>query len=264
MGKTRQQTALTLRQFKDMKQNNIPITCLSVYDATFSGLCDEAGIHLLLVGDSLGMVMQGHANTVPVSLDDIIYHSQCVMRSAGRAFVVADMPFMTTATVDTATQSAARLMREAQVGCIKLEVGPRQIEVVGALHANGVPVCAHLGLRPQWIHQIGELKCQAKTAAEQKDLYEMALAVVEQGAQMIVLECVPAEIAKKICSSVDVPVIGIGVGEPCDGQILVVYDILGIGRTPHFAKDFLAGQQSVAAAVKAYAEAVKNKAFPET
>lgn len=253
---------LTITSLCALKRQGTPIACLTAYDATFGELCDAAGVDMILVGDSLGMVVQGRENTIAVSVDDMVYHSRCVVRAVQRAFVIADMPFMSATTPAAALENAARLMREAGVSAVKLEVGARQLDAIGALAENGVPVCAHLGLRPQWVHEIGGFKRQVRSSAEKRALVELADEAVARGARMLLLECVPADVADEISERVEAPVIGIGVDSQCDGQIMVIYDILGAGRTPLFAKNFLSGASSIGGAIQAYVKAVKRGRFP--
>lgn len=251
---------LTINDLHAMKKRGEPIACLTAYDAMFAKLCEDAGVDVLLVGDSLGMVVQGHTTTIPVTLDDVIYHARCVTRVTRRPFVLADMPFMTAATTDTALRNAMRLMQMTHVHGVKIEVGPEQVAAVAALRKNGIPVCAHLGLRPQFIRQIGTLS--SVTSDDYKSMHDTALRVVDQGVDLLLLECVPGEVADKLCEEVDVPVIGIGVKHACHGQISVMYDVIGAGNVPAFAHDFLKGQPSLQDAFCAYVKAVKARNFP--
>ncbi|MDH3316262.1 MAG: 3-methyl-2-oxobutanoate hydroxymethyltransferase [Gammaproteobacteria bacterium] len=255
---------ITLASLRKAKQEGRRFASLTAYDASFAVLENAAGIELILVGDSLGMVVQGHRSTIPVTMDDVVYHTRLVARGAGRALVMGDMPFMSFATVDDARRNAARLMQEGGAEIVKLEGTGAQAETVEALSAQGVPVCAHLGLRPQAVHKLGAYKIQGREPDGAQELMDDAAALAEAGADMLLLECVPASLAKKITEHSPVPVIGIGAGVHCDGQILVLYDMLGItpGRRPSFSKDFLAEAGSIPAALEAYVEAVKSGTFP--
>ncbi|MEN9898434.1 MAG: 3-methyl-2-oxobutanoate hydroxymethyltransferase [Pseudomonadota bacterium] len=253
---------LTHLNLLEMKQRGEKITCLTAYDASFSALIDATGIEVILVGDSLGMVVQGHATTLPVTLDDIIYHTRCVMRSCRRALVIADLPFMTYSTPELAAQSAAKLIQLGGAQLVKFE-GAR-IDIVEFLVKQGIAVCGHLGLLPQFIHQIGGYKVQGKACDSADQLIKEALALQKAGVSLLILECVPAELARKISEQLHIPVIGIGAGADCDGQVLVVYDMLGMspGKRPRFSKDFLSETNSIEAALKIYYNAVKQGDFP--
>lgn len=253
---------ITLATLRAMKRGGEKIACLTAYDASFARILDEAGVEVLLVGDSLGNVVQGHATTLPVTLDDMVYHARCVARGRSRALVMADMPFMSDASPERALDSAARLMSEGGAHMVKIEGGRVMEETVRRLSDRGLPVCAHLGLLPQSVHKSG-YRARGRTADEAAVLREDARRLEAAGADMLLLECVTAPLAAEITAGAAVPVIGIGAG-PCDGQVLVLYDALGItpGRRPRFTADFLAGAPGVAAAVHAYVRAVKDGAFP--
>ncbi len=252
----------TLRRMKDEGE---PIACLTAYDASFAVLVDASGTDLVLVGDSLGMVIQGHDTTVPVTVDDIIYHCRTVARGLRRAFLVADMPFMSYTKPTQALDNAVRLMQEGGAMMVKLEGGDDQVEIVEHLARHDIPVCAHLGLKPQSVHKIGGFKVQGREPDKAREMLQSAQRLQDAGADIVLLECVPNEAAEKITGSLDVPVIGIGAGPHVDGQILVLYDILDItqGRTPRFVKNFQAGVDSPLAALQAYVRAVKKKEYPE-
>jgi 3-methyl-2-oxobutanoate hydroxymethyltransferase len=249
---------------REMKQGAEPIACLTAYDASFAQLVDMAGVDLVLVGDSLGMVVQGHETTVPVTVDDIVYHSRIVARGLRRAFLVADMPFMSYTTPPQALDNAVRLMQEGGAMMVKLEGGQGQVAIVEYLARHDIPVCAHLGLRPQSVHKIGGFKVQGRDSAVAKQMAADARALQAAGADLVLLECVPNEVGRSITESLDVPVIGIGAGPHVDGQILVLYDILGItqGRTPRFVKNFMSGHGSPLEAARAYVQAVKDRSYP--
>ena len=255
---------LTVSTLAAMKARGERIACLTCYDAGFCRLLESAGVDLLLVGDSLGMVVQGQETTLPVTLDHMVYHAACVRRARQRAFVVADLPFLTYATPERALTAAARLMQEGGVQMVKLEGGGSLVETVRLLVGHGVPVCAHLGLLPQSVHRLGGYRYQGRDPATARAIQEDALALQEAGAGLLVLECVPAGLAGAIRQALRIPVIGIGSGRECDGQVLVVYDMLGLnpGRQPRFSRDFLATGGSLAAAVAAYVQEVKDGRFP--
>ncbi len=253
---------LSLADLQAMKRNGEKISCLTAYDASFSALIDQAGIDVILVGDSLGMTVQGHASTLPVTLQDMVYHSQCVARARTRSFIIADLPFMSYATPLMAAKNAAQLMRTGTVQMIKMEGA--NTETLRFLVAQGIPVCGHLGLLPQHINQLGHYTVQGKQADEAQNIINDALALQQSGAQLLVLECVPASLAKTISAQLTIPVIGIGAGIDCDGQILVIYDLLNISpnKPPRFAKNFLAEATSIADAISRYHQAVKQCQFP--
>jgi 3-methyl-2-oxobutanoate hydroxymethyltransferase len=247
-----------------MKRRGERIACLTCYDAAFARLLEAAGVEVLLVGDSLGMVLQGQPTTVPVKLDHMVYHSACVSRVAERALVIADMPFLSYATEDRALAAAERLMGEGGAAMVKLEGGAALADTVRRLTRFGAPVCAHLGLLPQSIHQLGGYRYQGKDDAGAARIRADALALQDAGASLLVLECVPAALAEALARELAVPVIGIGAGNGCDGQVLVLHDMLGLlpGRSPSFSRDFAAAAGSVAAALADYVAQVKAGAFP--
>jgi 3-methyl-2-oxobutanoate hydroxymethyltransferase len=253
---------LTVQDITAMKQRGEKITCLTAYDASFSALCDVVGIELLLVGDSLGMVIQGQDTTLPVTIDDMIYHTRCVSQARRRAFIIADLPFMSYPTPLVAAQNAARLMQESGAQMVKLE-GAR-LETTRFLVDQGIPVCGHLGLLPQQINQLGTYKVQGKTTADADKILENAHQLQQAGASLLVLECIPAALAKTISHELTIPVIGIGAGVDCDGQVLVLYDMLGIGigKTPRFSKNFMQDASSISDAIAAYHQLVKQSQFP--
>ena len=249
---------------RTMKEIGDPIACLTAYDASYAALVDAAGTDLVLVGDSLGMVIQGHDTTVPVTVDDIVYHSRAVARGLRRAFLVADMPFMSYANPEQALENAVRLMQEGGAMMIKLEGGEGQIDIVEHLASHDIPVCAHLGLKPQSVHKIGGFKVQGRDSKKAKEMLNAARRLQNAGADIVLLECVPNEVGKAITNALSVPVIGIGAGPDVDGQILVLYDILDItqGRTPKFVRNFQADQNSPLDAVRAYVQAVRDRSYP--
>ncbi|HLU06097.1 MAG TPA: 3-methyl-2-oxobutanoate hydroxymethyltransferase [Woeseiaceae bacterium] len=252
----------TLRQ---MKHDGSPIACLTAYDASFAALVDAAGTDLVLVGDSLGMVIQGHDTTVPVTVADVIYHTRNVARGLRRAFLVADMPFMSYTTPEQALTNAVQLMQDGGAMMIKLEGGESQVEIVQHLAKHDIPVCAHLGLKPQSVHKIGGFKVQGREPNAAKRMVDSARRLQDAGADIVLLECVPNEVGSAVTRALQVPVIGIGAGPEVDGQILVLYDILDItpGKKPRFVKNFMAGLDAPLAALTAYVTAVKDHTYPE-
>ncbi|MBK5938706.1 3-methyl-2-oxobutanoate hydroxymethyltransferase [Halochromatium roseum] len=275
---------ITTTSLLALKQRGERIACLTCYDAAFARVLERSGVEVLLVGDSLGMVIQGQPTTVPVTLDQMVYHSRCVTRAAERSLVIADMPFMSYATPERAVAAAARLMGEGGAAMVKLEGGEPLVEIVARLTAFGAPVCAHLGLLPQSVHQLGGYRVQGREAADAERIEAEALALQDAGASLLILECVPSALAAALAQRLRIPVIGIGAGNRCDGQVLVLHDVLGLtpGTAPRFSKNFLAELAPAAvagsggvdadggsgaafgidAAIKGYVEAVKSGAFP--
>ncbi len=254
---------MTLTQLQKLKEKGEKITCLTAYDASFAHILDEAGIEILLVGDSLGMVVQGHDSTLPVTIDDMIYHCKQVSRGNQQAFLIVDMPFMSYAIPEIALKNAARLMAEGEAQMVKLEGGAWLLETVQLLTERGIPVCAHLGLTPQSVHQLGGYRVQGRDEISAERLQNDAIALEAAGASILVLECVPSKLAAEITKSLNIPVIGIGAGVDCDGQVLVLYDLLGItDKPPSFSKNFLQETGSIKAAIEAFIMAVKNARFP--
>ena len=258
------QPPVNVSTLRKMKREGVPIACLTAYDASYAVLVDAAGVDLVLVGDSLGMVIQGHDTTVPVTVDDIVYHGRAVARGLRRAFLVADMPFMSYANPEQALTNAVRLMQEGGAMMIKLEGGEGQIEIVEHLARHDIPVCAHLGLKPQSVHKIGGFRVQGREAEKAQEMLDAARRLQDAGSDIVLLECVPNEVGEAITEALEVPVIGIGAGPSVDGQILVLYDILDItqGRTPRFVRNFQTGHNSPLAALSAYVEAVRDKSYP--
>ncbi|WP_411726326.1 3-methyl-2-oxobutanoate hydroxymethyltransferase [Methyloglobulus sp.] len=253
---------LSINDISAMKRRGEKITCLTAYDASFAAVIDKAGIDILLVGDSLGMVVQGHSTTLPVTIEDMVYHTRCVSRVRKRAYIIADMPFMTYSAPDLAAKSAAQLLQAGGAHMVKLEGA--KIDCVRFLVDQGIPVCGHLGLLPQSIHQFGAYSVQGKEPQDAQKIREDAQQLQQAGASMLILECVPATLAKEISLESSIPVIGIGAGVGCDGQVLVLYDLLniGVGKRPRFSKNFMTGNNGVEEAIKAYHQAVKNVEFP--
>lgn len=256
--------AITLTTLHKKAREGEKIAVLTCYDASFATLLQAAGVEMLLVGDSLGMVLQGHTSTLPVSMDDMVYHTSCVAQGAKQAFILADMPFGSfQESPQQAFANAAKLMA-AGAHMVKIEGGLVMAETVKFLVARGIPVCAHIGLTPQSVNQLGGFTVQGKSDAQAQQLIDDAIALQEAGAAFLLLESVPASLAKTITQKLSIPTIGIGAGPDCAAQVLVLYDLLGIypGKTPKFARNFLAGQDSIQAAVAAYVQAVKRGEFP--
>lgn len=255
---------VTVTRLREMKAAGEPIACMTAYDATFARLLETAGVEVLLVGDSLGMVVQGAPNTLGVSVGEIIYHCRAVRRGAGAALVLADMPFRSYSTPAQALGNAGRLLAEGGATMVKLEGGAWLAETVRLLVERGIPVCAHLGLQPQQVHKLGGFKLQGREAASAREILEDARVLEQAGAQALVLECVPVGLAREVTAALAIPTIGIGAGAGCDGQVLVLHDALGVsGAYPRFCRDFLAGQQGgIAAAAREYVRAVKAREFP--
>ncbi len=256
---------VTVPELRAMKARGRRIVALTAYDYSFGALLDGAGVDLVLVGDSLGMVVQGHATTLPVTIDAMVYHTAAVARGVTRALLAADLPFLSDADVATAVRSAGRLLAEGGAAMVKIEGAGSRLAAISAMAELGMPVCAHLGLTPQSVHKLGGFRMQGKTAEAADRLRADALAVEKAGADLLVLESVPSALAGEITASLAIPVIGIGAGALCDGQILVGYDIIGLtpGRRPAFSRDFLTGRASLADAVAAYADAVRTGTFPD-
>ncbi|MFU8832221.1 MAG: 3-methyl-2-oxobutanoate hydroxymethyltransferase [Wenzhouxiangella sp.] len=254
---------VTLPALASMKKKGRPISMLTAYDASLASRIDKAGVDCVLVGDSLGNVIQGRDSTLPVTMDHMIYHVEAVRRGIEQAMLLADMPFLSYHDRSTAMGNAGRLMR-AGAEMVKLEGGAAIVPLVAELVAQGIPVCGHLGLTPQHVHQLGGYRVQGRDEEPARVLREDALALEAAGAGLLVLECVPAELAAAVTRSLQIPVIGIGAGPSVDGQVLVLYDVLGIsvGRRPKFVRDFLAGSDSIDAALAAFVAAVKEGTFP--
>lgn len=254
----------TLSYLKKLHHQGEKIACLTAYDASFAHWIAQAGVDVILVGDSLGMVVQGHATTLPVTLDEMVYHTQMVQRGNQTAWCIADLPFMADATLDGTLQAAARLMKEGGANMVKLEGGERVLPAVKALSALGVPVCGHLGLLPQSVEKYG-YQVKGRDAAAAQLLLDEALALQAAGAEMLVLECVPSALAAQVTAQLAIPVIGIGSGRHTSGQVLVLHDLLGltVGKAPKFSHNFLQAGGSVQQALVDYVAAVKLGDFPQ-
>ena len=248
----------------EMKQAGERIVCITAYDYAMARLVDEAQIPVALVGDSLGNVVLGYDSTIPVTLDDMVRHAQAVVRGSERALIVADMPFMTyNVSVEDSMRNAARLMQEGGAQAVKLEGGTAVAEVVRRLTESGIPVMGHVGLTPQSVHQLGGYRVQGRTLGEARRLMEDALALEEAGAFAVVIESAPGELAKLVSSKLTIPTIGIGAGVGCDGQVQVIYDILGLSaRQPRHAKQYARLNDVILAALQAYAAEVSDASFP--
>ncbi len=255
---------VTVASLAAMKARGEKIVCLTAYDFSFARALEQAGIDVMLVGDSLGMVIQGRSTTLPVTMDETIYHCRCVAAGRERTLLMADMPFMSHISAEDALRNAGRLMKEGGAQIVKLEGGREQASVVARLAGAGIPVCAHLGLRPQSVHKLGGYRVQGREPDAAESMLRDARALQEAGADLLLLECVPAALAARVTKEVDVPVIGIGAGADCDGQILVLQDMLGLtpGRTPRFTRNFMVGAGSIQQALAAYASAVRDGSFP--
>ena len=255
---------VTLTTLQGLKQKGEKIVMLTCYDATFAKTACEAGVEMLLIGDSLGMVLQGHDSTLPVSVDEMAYHTACVKRGNRGAMIVADLPFMANATVEQTLNSSAALMK-AGAHMIKVEGAAWLAESIRLLTERGIPVCAHMGLTPQTVNVLGGYKVQGRQEAQALQMIADAKALEAAGAAMLLLECVPSELAARITQAVSVPVIGIGAGSSTDGQVLVLHDMLGLslsGRAPKFVKNFMREHGDIKSAIAAYVQAVKNVEFP--
>lgn len=262
---------LTLPKLLQMHESGEKIAVLTCYDASFASLFDYCGVDCMLVGDSLGMVLQGHTTTLPVSNHDMAYHTACVARAKKRAWLIADMPFGAYGTIDQAFNNAVELM-QAGAQMVKLEGGSWLVDTVKHLTERSIPVCAHLGLTPQSVHQLGGFKVQGKTDSAAEKLKADALALQKAGATMLVLEAIPAQLAKEVTQLLNIPTIGIGAGVDCSGQVLVMQDMLGIGlpgaKKPRFVKNFMTDKngalRTIEDAVKAYVLETKSSLFPES
>jgi 3-methyl-2-oxobutanoate hydroxymethyltransferase len=263
MGYLQGEKPITISKLLSMHAEGEKISMLTAYDSTMSALLNRCGVETILIGDSLGNVIQGHSSTTPVTVEQVAYHTECVVRANSHAFIIADLPFASYGDPVQALDSAAELMR-AGADMVKLEGGDWQIDIIQYLVERSVPVCAHLGLLPQSVHLLGGYKVQGKSKDAASLMLEQAIACEQAGAQMIVLEAIPSSLGRLITESLSIPTIGIGAGADCSGQVLVLQDMLGIspGKPPKFVKNFLDGHASIEAAVKAYVREVKTGKFP--
>ena len=256
---------VTVTTLQQMKQENKKITMLTSYDYPVTQILDAAGVDILLVGDSAGNVFSGYANTLPVTMEEMLYHTRAVARGAERALVVGDMPFMSYQTgIDDARRNAGRFLKEGGAACVKLEGGVNMEDVTRAIVDIDIPVMAHIGLTPQSVHRMGGFKVQGKGDAQRQQLLKDARAVERAGAFAVVMECVPEGLAKEITETLSIPTIGIGAGIHCDGQVLVIHDVLGLlkGFRPKFVKHYINMAEIIDGAVKEYVEEVRQGAFP--
>ncbi len=260
---SRSRAPITISKIQEMRSSGEKIAVLTAYDASFASLMDHAGIDVILIGDSLGNIIQGHNSTIPVTIEQMVYHTSCVAKGNQSAFLIADMPFGTYASPAQDMENAALLMR-AGAHMVKLEGGAWLSETVQYLVERSVPVCAHLGLPPQSVHTLGGFKVQGKTTQAAEALINDAKVLQAAGAQLLVLEAIPSDLGKKATELIQIPTIGIGAGPDCSGQVLVMHDMLGAfpGRSPKFVKNFLEGQTSIEAAFKQYISDVKAGKFP--
>ncbi|GAA5137685.1 3-methyl-2-oxobutanoate hydroxymethyltransferase [Thalassotalea piscium] len=253
-------TTATLRK---MKQDGDKISTITAYDASFAKIFDQAGIHAILIGDSLGMVLQGQEDTLPVNIEHMVYHTQCVNRGVTKTLIISDMPFMSYATKEQAYSNAAKLM-QAGASMVKLEGGEWLVDTIKGLVERGIPVCAHLGLTPQSVNVFGGFKVQGREKSQADEMIAHARLLEEAGAQLLVLECIPSKLGKAISEAVSIPTIGIGAGKETDGQILVMHDALGISCSymPKFSRNFLIDTGDIKKAVELYISEVSNGNFP--
>lgn len=256
-----QKARITVRSLMSMKQRGEKITMLTAYDYPTAAMLDAAGVHCLLVGDSLGMVVQGHSTTIPVTLEQMIYHGEIVARASQRSLVVVDLPFpVGQINVTHTVKAAARILKQTQCQAVKMEGGHQQADSIAALVDAGIPTIAHIGLRPQSVHALGGYRVQRDSERLMKD----ALAAQNAGAFSVLMECVPAELAREVTKTLQIPTIGIGAGPDCDGQVLVTNDLLGLnaGHVPKFVRTYSNLQQQATSAIEAFCQDVQNGKFP--
>jgi 3-methyl-2-oxobutanoate hydroxymethyltransferase len=256
---------ITVTHLKKLKQEGEKFACLTAYDYSFANLVEECGVEVVLVGDSLGMVLQGHDTTIPVTIEHMKYHATSVRAGLDKAMLMVDMPFGTLNSPQQALDNASELLQASQAQVVKLEGGVTQIKTVEMLSAFGIATCAHLGLQPQLVNKLGGYRVQGKSKSAAEEMIATACNLEAAGADILLLECVPAALAAEITSSLDIPVIGIGAGADVDGQILVLHDILNVtvGKKPKFSKNFMQGNSSIQEAVTRYVTEVKRGHFPD-
>ncbi len=256
---------ITLPTLSQLKQQGEKFACLTAYDYSFARLMEKAAVEVVLVGDSLGMVIQGHDTTLPVTLQEIEYHARAVARGLDKTLLMADMPFGSLNSPQQALDNASQLIKGSGAQVVKLEGGINQIRTVETLAKYNIPVCAHLGLQPQSVHKMGGYKVQGREHDRAIEMKDTAQQIEQAGADLLLLECVPASLAAEITELLQIPVIGIGAGAACDGQILVMQDMLGIthGRLPSFSRNFMEQADSIESAISSYVSAVKNGHFPD-
>jgi 3-methyl-2-oxobutanoate hydroxymethyltransferase len=253
---------ITISNLNKMKSEGEKFVCITAYDATFARLISEAGAETILVGDSLGMVLQGYDSTIPVTIDDMAYHTECVVRGNPDSLVIADMPFMSYTTPEQTMANATALM-QAGAQMVKMEGGTWLSDTISMLVERGIPVCAHLGLTPQSVNTFGGFKVQGRTPKEAKSILADAVEIKDAGASLLVLECIPSHLATDISNKLDIPVIGIGAGAGTDGQVLVMHDLLGLTEhTARFVQNFMDGQSTIKGGLSAFVQAVKNGEYP--
>lgn len=253
---------ITISTLDKMKASGDKFVCITAYDATFSRLVSDAGAETILVGDSLGMVLQGHDSTIPVTVEHMEYHTRCVCRGNPNSLVIADMPFMTYANPKQAMTNATRLM-QAGAQMVKMEGGTWLSDTISKLVERGIPVCAHLGLTPQSVNALGGFRVQGRTPKEAKSILADAVEIQDAGASLLVLECIPAHLATDISEKLDIPVIGIGAGAGTDAQVLVMHDLLGLSQhSARFVQNFMEGQNTIQSALQAFVAAVKAGEYP--
>jgi len=258
-------TKITTTRLDEMKASGEKIVSLTAYDASFATVLDEAGVEIILVGDSLGMVLHGEDNTLHVTMEDMIYHVRQVVAGTKNAMIIGDMPYKSYLNPEQALTNAKRMIDEGGAEIVKLERGDGNLcRIIRHIVCHDIPVCGHLGLTPQSVEELGGYNVQGRNPAAAKQIKQDAMALQEAGISMLVLECIPASLAASITAELRIPVIGIGAGADCDGQVLVIYDLLGISRkSPHMAKNFLAENGNIRDAIAAYIEAVKFSSFPD-
>lgn len=255
---------ITIENFRKHKKNKTKFSALTCYDATLSKTLSDNGVEMILVGDSLGMVIQGHDSTLPVSVEDIIYHLRCVKKGNLSAHIMADMPFMSCATEDLAFENASRIM-QAGANSIKIEGGQWMLNITKTLSSQGIPICAHIGLTPQSINRIGGYSVQGRDPKDKKKILKEAIELQDAGAEMILFECIPDSLTNSLVDNLSIPTIGIGAGPKTDGQIMVLHDMLGISplaTKPKFVKDYLAENNSIQEAISSYVYEVREGIFP--
>lgn len=255
---------VTLSTLNDLKEKSKKFACLTAYESTMASVISRSGVEIILVGDSLGMVIQGHDSTLPVTMDQLIYHLECVVNGNRGSHIMADMPFMSYSTDDLGLENAKKLM-QAGANSIKIEGGQWIAKMAQVLSDRGIPVCAHMGLTPQTINRLGGHKVQGRNPVEKEKIINEALLLQASGASMLLLECVPGDLAKQITNELNIPVIGIGAGIHTDGQIMVVHDLLGIScleKPPKFVKNFMKESSSIEDAIQNYVRDVKDLKFP--
>ncbi len=255
---------ITLPYLRKLKKQGEKFACLTAYDYSFARLMDKSGVEVVLVGDSLGMVIQGHETTLPVTVEHIEYHGQAVSRGLEKSLLMVDMPFGSLNSQQQALDNASQIVKKTGAQVVKLEGGITQIKTVETLSKYNIPVCAHVGLQPQSVHKMGGYRVQGRDHDSAIEMKDTALQIQEAGADLLLLECVPEALATEITQLLQIPVIGIGAGANCDGQILVLQDLIGItpDRPPSFSKNFMLENDSIETAISAYVTAVKNKTFP--